>query len=343
MGDVATAVAQQDEAAGRARTLRDSIKRMESQFALALPRHVTVDRFVRAALTALGTVRHLPECTEQSVLAGLTQAAQLGLEVSDVRGQCYLVPRRNRRNGNRWEATFQLGYRGMIDLAARAGITVDVDTVYAHDTFDFERGTNARLYHRPTLDDPGDAIAYYAVAHFADSRRPQFVIRGRKAIEIHRDRFASQRDGDDVAGPWVEHFDAMARKTVIRMLLNTLPTSAELREAVTADTRAEEQPIPATYGPMPDPLGAIDTTTSDDRTIDTTTGEITNKDAPSKSKRRTRKTAPEPPPAPPTPPGGSGDEAADPGDQADAAWVEAATAGSSPADPEPHDTEEPTT
>lgn len=281
MGDVATAVAKADETNARARTMRDSIKRMEQQFALALPRHVTADRFVRAALTALGTVRHLDECTEQSVLAGLTQAAQLGLEVSDVRGQCYLIPRKNRRAGNRYEATFQLGYRGMIDLAARAGITVDVDTVYRNDAFEFERGTNARLYHRPTLDEPGDPIAYYAVANFADSRRPQYVLRSRRQIELHRDRFASQRDANGViAGPWVEHFDSMALKTVIRILLDKLPTSAELRDAIIADANAaaaasSDVPIVATYGNL-DPLGAIDTTVTDDdgRDIDETTGEI---------------------------------------------------------------------
>lgn len=317
MGDVAVATAKADEANRTARTLRESIKAMEGQFALALPRHVTVDRFMRASLTALGTVRNLDQCTERSVLAGLTQAAQLGLEVSDVRGQCYLIPRRNRGT---WEATFQLGYRGMIDLAARAGITVDIDTVFEHDDFDFERGTNARLYHRPTLDEPGKAIAYYAVANFADSRRPQYVLRSRRQIEIHRDRFASQRNRDtnEIAGPWVDHFDAMALKTVIRMLLDKLPTSAELREAIIADAQAAQRdataaPVSATYTPNIDPLGAIDTTSStdDDRVIDETTGEI----KPKPKRRRATKATPatETAPSPSSAPG-DGSDGAGPGD-----------------------------
>lgn len=257
------------------KSVRELVHDCEQQFARALPQHVTIDRFMRAAFTALQTVKHLPECEPKSVLAGLMQAAQLGLEVSDVRGQAFLIPRWDGRD-KVYRATFQLGYRGMIDLAARAGITVDVDTIHEHDQFDFQRGDEPRLYHKPTLDEPGEPVAYYAVAHFADGRRPQFVIRSRRQIELHRDRFASTRDNaGKVFGPWVDHFDGMAVKTVIRMLLDKLPTSAELRHAVVEDQHAErgEPPIAATYGPaaFADPVGAIEATATDaDQSADET-------------------------------------------------------------------------
>ena len=57
------------------------------------PGYVKPDRFIRAALTAINVVPDLAKCTSTSVIAGLMQAAQLGLEVADVRGQCYLIPR----------------------------------------------------------------------------------------------------------------------------------------------------------------------------------------------------------------------------------------------------------
>ena len=78
--------AERDTSQVAARTLRDSIKAAAPGFGMALPQHVSVDRFMRAAFTALNTVPRLGQCTEQSVLAGLMQAAQLGLEVADVRG-----------------------------------------------------------------------------------------------------------------------------------------------------------------------------------------------------------------------------------------------------------------
>lgn len=263
MGAITQAKQNAVEKATEQSTLRDAIKRSHGQFALALPRHVSEDRFVRSALTAINTVPHLAECTQTSVLAGLMQAAQLGLEVADVRGQAYLIPRKIK---GVYQASFQLGYRGMIDLAARAGITVDVDVICENDAYDYERGTTPRLYHKPTLTDRGAAVAYYAVGTFADGRAPSFVIMGRQEVEQHRDRFASSRDyaTKEISGPWVDHFDAMARKTVVRKLLNYLPTSAELRQQVIdAESRDTSDAGVIDYGPLIVPAG-----------VDAETGEI---------------------------------------------------------------------
>lgn len=282
MGQIVQAKQANTEALAERNTLRDAIKRSEGQFAMALPRHVGADRFVRSALTAINTVPKLADCTQTSVLAGLMQAAQLGLEVADVRGQAYLIPRKNK---GVMQASFQLGFRGMIDLAARAGITVDVDTIHENDAYDYERGTSPRLYHKPTFADRGEVIAYYAVGTFADGRAPSFVIMGKAEVEKHRDKFASSRDykTKEVFGPWVDHFDAMATKTVVRKLLNYLPTSAELRQQV-IDVETNDAPdIGAIdYGPITapenidgetgeisaDPTTAIDATSADGDSLD---------------------------------------------------------------------------
>ena len=277
MGNVTKASTEVAEIRSQALTMRDAIKRSEGQFAMALPSHIKPDRFVRSALTAINVVPRLAECTQTSVLAGLMQAAQLGLEVADVRGQAYLIPRKVK---GVYQATFQLGFRGMIDLAARAGITVDVDTICEHDTYDYQRGTDPKLYHKPTFADRGEPVAYYAVANFADGRRASFVIMGRGEVERHRDKFASSRDynSKEITGPWVDHFDAMAVKTVVRKLLNYLPTSAELRQTIIDVESSDTSDVGhIDYGPLElpdvvdvetgeitvDPTTAIDTTASD--------------------------------------------------------------------------------
>lgn len=173
------------------------------------------------------------------------------------------------------KASFQLGFRGMIDLAARAGITVDVDTIHENDQYDYERGTTPRLYHKPTLGDRGEAIAYYAVGTFSDGRPPSFVIMGRNEVEQHRDRFASSKSkAGDIYGPWIDHFDAMARKTVVRKLLNYLPTTVELRQQVVdVESRDASDAGVIDYGPVnidfdtgeiaADPIAAIDAGSTD--------------------------------------------------------------------------------
>jgi recombination protein RecT len=211
------------------------IRRTEPQFALALPSHVTPERFTRVAVTVLRTDPKLQACSLPSIISGLMQAAQLGVEIGGVRQQSYLVPRWNSKLGCQ-EATFQVGYRGMIDLAARAGITVAVDEVCEKDVIDYELGTNAYLRHKPALFDRGGTIGYYAVATFRDGRPPVFAILGRQEAERHRDRFAASKTKDGVIyGPWDTDFDAMARKTVVRQLLNYLPQSIEVQQALSAD------------------------------------------------------------------------------------------------------------
>lgn len=215
--------------------LRTTIEQRTGDFAAALPAHVDPKRFVRAALSMLNTVPKIKECAPSTIVTGLMQAAQLGLEVSDVRGQAFLIPRWNGRKG-RMEAAFQLGYRGMIDLAARAGITVDDDVIREGDVYEFQRGTNPFLRHVPSLDEPGAPLAYYAVGHFADGRQPRYVLWSKRRVEMHRDRFASSRDRQGkIYGPWIDHFDGMAAKTVIRALLDPLPIAVETRDALFRD------------------------------------------------------------------------------------------------------------
>lgn len=240
------------------KTARELILDMEAagQFRRALPRHVDEGRFVRLVLTALRTVPRLAECSGESILAGVTQAAQLGLEIDAVRGQAYLVPRWNGKTG-RMEASFQLGYKGLIDLAGRGGITVRARDVCEADLFEFEDGLEPKLRHIPELKKPrGEAWAYFAVATFPDREEREFVVISRAEAEEHRDRFASARNKKrEIVGPWVEHFDAMARKTAVIKLLGQLPLPVEVVEALSM----EDVPIDVTPAepelPPPAPSG----------------------------------------------------------------------------------------
>ncbi len=266
-------------------TLRNAINANEAEFARALPQHVDTGRFMRCALTAINVVPKLAQCTRESVLAGLMQAAQLGLEVADVRGQAYLIPRWDGRD-KCMKASFQLGYRGMIDLAARGGITITVDDICANDQYDFERGTNAYLRHKPALSGRGEVLAYYAVATFADNRQPAFVVMGKGEAEEHRDKFASTRNKEgEIYGTWIDHFDAMARKTVIRKLLNYLPATVELRQAAAIDTTGSDDIGPIAHQPAATMGAALDSATDNlpaldtSSVIDVNTGEIVNSDA----------------------------------------------------------------
>jgi recombination protein RecT len=260
-------------------TLLEMIDKQATQIEKALPAHVDRDRFVRIAITAINKPNSkLHQCDPISVLAGLMDAAQLGLEISDVTGQAYLIPRYD-SHSKTMKASFQVGYKGLVDLAARNGITVAADSVRQGDQFSYQKGTHAELVHVPNidLDDDGDTSlirAFYAIAYFADGRRPQFDVKGRAWMERHRDKFASSRDRKtkEVYGPWVDHFEAMGVKTMIRRVLNGLPTSAELRTALEKDTAGyagfAQSPDPREQRPDMDMLEAGDGTVDEEETAD---------------------------------------------------------------------------
>lgn len=79
---------------------------MESQIAKALPSVLTPERYTRMVMTALSTNPTLQQCTPQSFLGAVMQAAQLGVEPNTPLGQAYLIPYRNK---GVLEVQFQLG------------------------------------------------------------------------------------------------------------------------------------------------------------------------------------------------------------------------------------------
>jgi recombination protein RecT len=208
---------------------------IKQQVSLALPRHLTPDRLLRIALTEIRKTPKLADCSQQSLLAAIFSCAQLGLEPGGSLGHAYLVPYGR-------DVQFQLGYRGMIELARRSGQveSIEAHAVYEGDEFTAAFGLRSDLQHVPNWDDPtrtedGKLLFAYAVAHLKGSDRPQFEVMSRAEIDAIRKR---SRSGG--SGPWQTDFAAMALKTVTRRLFKWLPVSIELSQAVTLDEAADK-------------------------------------------------------------------------------------------------------
>lgn len=236
--------------------------RIKSQMALALPKHMTADRLARIALTEVRKVPALGRCDQASFLGAIMQCAQLGLEPGGGLGHAYLLPFENRKKGIT-EVQFIVGYRGMLDLARRSGqiLSIEARAVYAADTFHVALGLNPDLTHEPDWEaaDRGPLRFVYAVAKLKDGGT-QFEVMSRAEIERVRSQSKAGQNG-----PWVSHFDEMAKKTVIRRLFKYLPVSIELATAVALDEQAESNQ-------------RQDNAFADSLTIDNETGEITQKD-----------------------------------------------------------------
>ena len=210
-------------------TLKDAVNKMLPAIAAALPKTMTPERFSRVVLTALSANPKLMDCTQPSFLGSMMIAAQLGLEVNTPLGHAYLIPFRNH---GIMECTFQLGYKGLIDLAYRSGqiSTIQAQTVYANDTFEYELGLDAKLIHKPALSDRGDPVAFYALYKTKDGGWG-FEVMSLEDIRQHARRFSKSAD----SGPWATNFEAMAKKTVLKRVLKYAPLSTEVARMIAQD------------------------------------------------------------------------------------------------------------
>ena len=213
------------------RSIKDLVVQMESQIAKALPSVLTPERFTRMVLTAMSNNPQLQQCTPNSFLGAMMQAAQLGVEPNTPLGQAYLIPYRNHGT---LEVQFQLGYKGLIDLAYRSGEITDISAheVYENDTFEYELGLEPTLKHIPALQDRGDVILYYAVYHTKNGGYG-FEVMSVDDIRQHKNKF-SKAAGKGFS-PWSTNFDEMAKKTVIKKLLKYAPVKTEFVRAVAQD------------------------------------------------------------------------------------------------------------
>lgn len=216
-------------AAGKPVTIQDYIKRMEGEIKKALPSVLTPERFTRITLSALSTNPTLAQCTPNSFLGAMMTAAQLGLEPNTPLGQAYLIPYRNH---GRLEAQFQLGYKGLIDLAYRSGgvSTIQAHVVYKGDEFDYELGLEPKLRHVPAKENRGDPAYVYAVFRTKDDGYG-FEVMSVEDIRAHAQKYSKAYKN----GPWQTNFEEMAKKTVLKRALKYAPLKTEFVRAVSAD------------------------------------------------------------------------------------------------------------
>jgi recombination protein RecT len=243
--ELAQRVEQRSEAAkvGVSKTMDEWIQHYGPEFNAALPAHVDGARFLRLCLNELRFNPGLRDCDPYSLIGALMICAQLGLEPSGPLNHVALTPfQRNlgTREQPRWVQAVQIiiQYQGYTELATRTGKvkTITADVVYEADDFDawMEDGLY-RIRHRPPKlgKARGEIIGAYAVAALVDG---SVLMRVVDMEEIEKAKSFSKQ-GSQNKGPWVEHFEAMARKTAVRRLWPWLPKSAEGATAFALDAR----------------------------------------------------------------------------------------------------------
>lgn len=210
-------------------TMQDYIKKMQGEIAKALPSVLTPERFTRITLSALSTNAKLAQTTPKSFLGAMMTSAQLGMEPNTPLGQAYLIPYKNH---GVLECQFQLGYKGLIDLAYRSGqvSTIQAQTVYANDEFEYELGLEPKLRHVPAKTNRGEPVFFYAVFRTKDGGYG-YEVMSIDDVRTHAKKY-SEAYGK---GPWQTNFEEMAKKTVLKKALKYAPLKTEFVRGLSAD------------------------------------------------------------------------------------------------------------
>jgi recombination protein RecT len=196
---------------------------------VALPKHLTPERFAGVALTQINTNPGLLNCTQESLFKCLLQLGQIGLEPDGRRA--HLVPFGK-------ECTLLIDYKGLVELALRNGdvARIHADVVYESEVeagdFIYNRG-RVEKHNKSLMPNRGNVVAAYAEVEFLNGSAKAEVMT-HEEIEAIRTEAKSAN-----SMPWTKHWNEMAKKTVFRRLAKWLPLSPEIRESMEGDDESQ--------------------------------------------------------------------------------------------------------
>ena len=225
--------------------VRTQLTAMTPQFAAALPKHVSPERFVRVMMTAVQTTPALLNADRRTLFAAATKAAQQGLLPDGREGAIVTF---------KDQAQWMPMVAGIMKLVRNSGeiSTWSVQAVYENDNFDFCLGDEEHITHKPALSNRGKLIAVYSIVSMKDGEKSREVM----SVEDVNGIRARSRSGN--SGPWVTDFAEMAKKTVVRRHAKRLPLSTDIDGAIRdddelfmppAETVAPEPAAPAAPAP----------------------------------------------------------------------------------------------
>lgn len=221
----------------KAASIREAIESREVQLLDVMPDGMDMKRFVRTTLIAVSQNDDLLDCTPESMVTAIFEAAECGIMPTGSLGRGYLVPIKDHGVP---KAEFWIGYPGLIDLAMRSERVSKVwsRAVFTGDQFEVHYGTRDEIVHEPQLGaevKAADLTHVYACVAYKDGS-VDFEVLTKEQIDLVR---ARARGASGAQSPWNTDYIEQARKTAIRKLAKRLPLTAEAAGAIQRDEERE--------------------------------------------------------------------------------------------------------
>lgn len=167
-----------------------------------------------------------------SIIQSALVATTLDLPINPSLGYAYIIP-------YGVKAQFQLGYKGLIQLAQRTGQyqTISASEVREGQIKDYDPLKGVQFDWTVT---DGEVIGYVAYFKLINGFE-KYLYMSLKELEAHGKKYSKSYDSKDkytkeYNGIWRTNFDAMAKKTVLKQLISKFGImSVEMQDAVVKD------------------------------------------------------------------------------------------------------------
>jgi recombination protein RecT len=180
-------------------------------------------RFVGSLVSAVSNNPALEECDHLSLLTAALLGESLKLSPSAQLGQYYLVPFNDNKNGRKI-ATFQIGYKGYIQLAIRSGQyrKINVAAIKEGELIKFDplnEEIEVNLIDNEEKREKAKTIGYYAMFEYVNGFR-KAMYWSRNKMESHALKYSKGYAAHKGYTFWEKDFDGMAYKTMLRQLIS---------------------------------------------------------------------------------------------------------------------------
>jgi len=205
--------------------------------------HEKSDSFMGSLMTLVGGDNYLSQAEPMTIIASALKAATMDLPIDKNLGYAYVVPfNRYEKKGKNWithnEAQFILGYKGYIQLAQRSGQykALNALAIYEGQLIDWNPLTEEFTFdYKGKVSD--EVIGYVGFFELLNGFK-KTVYWTKQEIESHRIKNSKNKDKEKLSGAWVDNYDSMAIKTVLRNLLSKWGLlSVEMQTAITSDEK----------------------------------------------------------------------------------------------------------
>lgn len=199
-------------------------------------------RFISAIVSAVNVNPLLKECDNASILSGALLGESLNLSPSPQLGMYYLVPFNDKERGK--VATFQLGYKGYIQLAIRSGQYKKLNVIAIKDgeliKYDpLEEEIKVNLIEDEEEREKSNTIGYYAMFEYVNGFKKSMYW-SKEKMEAHALKYSQGYRADKQKKTaytfWSKDFDGMAYKTLLRQLISKWGImSVDMQQAYESD------------------------------------------------------------------------------------------------------------